>query len=174
MTPPIEKESKLQWNDKAQEWQSWPPGATTVMPLPQSAGKVTIVKEKFYPADKELIDKLQADNARLRDFVLLVMRGCENGSVKAQPVMDLSDENAETLELESLYSLAKKRIASTDSSSWLQEQKAQWRREVLLDVETEIANKLLTDGYKAVQVIRRLAESTKAETDSLQNPAGKY
>ena len=43
--------------------------------------------------------------------------------------MDLSDENAETLELESLYSLAKKRIASTDSSNWLQEQKAQWFRE---------------------------------------------
>jgi len=76
-----------------------------------------------------IIEQLQADNARLRDFVLLVMRGCENGSVKAQPVMDLSDENAETLELESLYSLAKKRIASTDSSNWLQEQKAQWFRE---------------------------------------------
>ena len=30
-----------------------------------TAGKVTIVKEKFYPADKELIDKLQADNAEL-------------------------------------------------------------------------------------------------------------
>jgi len=56
----------------------------------------------------------------------------------------------------------------------IDEQKAQWREEVLLDVETEIANKLLTDGYKAVQVIRRMAESTKAETDSLQNPAGKY
>ena len=67
MTPPIEKESKLQWNDKAQEWQSWPPGATTVMPLPPAADKVTIVKEKFYPADKELIEQLQAENARLRE-----------------------------------------------------------------------------------------------------------
>ena len=70
-----EKESKLQWNDKAQEWQSYPPGATLVN------GKIVIVKEKFYPADKELIEQLQAeierysiregkllrDNARLRE-----------------------------------------------------------------------------------------------------------
>jgi len=34
-----------------------------------TAGKVTIVKDKFYPADKELIEQLQAENARLKDVV---------------------------------------------------------------------------------------------------------
>jgi len=61
------KEPKLpEWNDKEAEWQSYPPGATIVMPLPPAAGKVTIVKEKFYPADKELIDQLQAEKEGLQ------------------------------------------------------------------------------------------------------------
>jgi len=245
MTPPIEKESKLQWNDKAQEWQSWPPGATTVMPLPPAADKVTIVKEKFYPADKELIEQLQAEKEQLREAFDLEVNRCfwllEQGSpakwithsedylklirqlaVDAPYIKSFeersgigmdkawaftgdsgkaikfdSKEKAErfakekrlleygVVALEHMFmempatdeeklNYIAKALASTDSSNWLAERKAQWRREVLLDVETELANKLLTDGYKAVQVIRRMAESTKAETDSLQNPAGKY
>jgi len=74
------KEPKLpEWNDKEAEWQSYPPGATLMNG--NGNGKVTIVKEKFYPADKELIEQLQAeierysiregkllrDNARLRE-----------------------------------------------------------------------------------------------------------
>ena len=51
----------------------------------------------------------------------------------------------------------------------IDEQKAQWREEVLLDVETEIANKLLTDGYKAVQVIRRLAEQSESNCACYQD-----
>ncbi|HUW46526.1 MAG TPA: hypothetical protein VMW50_12115 [Dehalococcoidia bacterium] len=105
-----------------------------------------------------IIEQLQADNSRLREAI-----------EDALPTLK-SEEKRSSLITRTLQ----KALASTDSSNWLQEQNAQWRREVLLDVETEIANKLLTDGYKAVQVIRRMAESIKAETDSLQNPAGKY
>ena len=59
-------------------------------------------------------------------------------------------------------------------SNWLAEQKAQWRREVL----KQVLRLESPDEYDYMVVlssdIRRLAESTKAETDSLQNPAGKY
>ena len=97
------------------------------------------------------VKELELDKARLREALLKIHN---NGATWAGQTM------------------AREALASTDSSNWLQERKAQWRREVLLDVETELANKLLTDGYKAVQVIRRMAESTKAEPDKLVNPAG--
>ena len=136
-----EKESKLQWNDKAQaQWQSWPPGATIVMPLPQAAGKVTIVKEKFYHADKELIEQLQAEKNALTDTLLATKAAkdvivnqlqADNSRLReaiedALPTLK-SEEKRSSLITRTLQEA----IASTDSSNWLQEQKAQWRREVL-------------------------------------------
>jgi len=122
-----EKESKLQWNDKAQEWKIWPPGATVVMPLPQAAGKVTIVKEKFYPADKELIDKLQTDNLRLREAFQSILPSSLSDAQEFFCDECGCDEHCPA---ECEYRTAYKILASTDSSNWLAEQKAQWRREL--------------------------------------------
>jgi len=41
-----------------------------------TAGKVTIVKEKFYPADKELIEQLQAEKEQLREAFDLEVNRC--------------------------------------------------------------------------------------------------
>jgi len=127
-----EKEHKLpEWNDKEAEWQSiYPPGATIVMPLPPADGKVTIVKEKFYPADKELIEQLQADNARLReefDELTNLPIKWYVSEREARFVFATTDDRDEFVK----YIIGVKALASTDSSNWLQEQKAQWRREVL-------------------------------------------
>ena len=163
------KKPKLpEWNDKEAEWQSYPPGAT----LMNGNGKATIVKEKFYPADKELIDKLQAENAQLREAL-------EKISSTKQVAKSLTNPEPPTIEmllagLSGAIRMAKEALASTDSSNWLAEQKAQWRREVL----KQVLRLESPDEYDYMVVlssdIRRMAESTKAETDSLQNPAGKY
>ena len=166
-----------------------------------TAGKVTIVKEKFYPADKELIEQLQAENARLREaFDLTIDRSfwlLEKGSpaqwithsedylkLMRQLAVDApyiksfeersgigmdkawaftgdsgkaikfnSKEKAErfakekmlleygVVALEHMFmempatdeeklNYIAKALASTDSSNWLAEQKAQWLREL--------------------------------------------
>jgi len=235
-----------------------------------TAGKVTIVKEKFYPADKELIDKHQADKEQLREWAN--KSACVMASfISASALPDSTAWGEIAVEAARLLNTS---IASTDSSNWLAEhdaemekrkddaylernrvvaalaklfpsgiaktaiegwsedwhscvyidlptgqvswhyhdshaflfaglqpyrgkwdghsteekydrlaqlqvnwlaeQKAQWRREVL----KQVLRLESPDEYDYMVVlssdIRRLAESTKAETDSLQNPAGKY
>jgi len=86
-----------------------------------TAGKVTIVKEKFYPADKELIEKLQADNAQLREACIaaesafITQVGADYNNVVHAAVLKL------------------KQVLISTESNWLDEQKAQWRREYMSD-----------------------------------------
>jgi len=102
-----------------------------------TAGKVTIVKEKFYPADKELIEQLRAeieqysiregkllrDNARLREWAN--KSACVMASfISASALPDSTAWGEIAVEAARLLN------ASADSSNWLQEQKAQWREEI--------------------------------------------
>ena len=151
-----------------------------------TAGKVTIVKEKFYPADKELIEQLQAeierysiregkllrDNARLREALqstVSTLQEYASSNPKHYYREVLQDPNG----VHAALAIVNEALASTDSSNWLAEQKAQWRREfyALLDSLPTVCrdSKFMEEEYT-----RNMAESTKAETDSLQNPAGKY
>ena len=126
-----------------------------------TAGKVTIVKEKFYPADKELIEQLQADNARLREALqstVSTLQKYASSNPKHYYREVLQDPNG----VHAALAIVNEALASTDSSNktignpkvWrsyrkenageiekieftpeqLAEQKAQWRREVLEEV----------------------------------------
>jgi len=105
------------------------------------------------------IERIEADNARLREAILSVL--CDQ---EGNPCFAGSDGDRQVI---------REALASTDSSKWLAEQKAQWRREfyALLDSLPTVCrdSKFMEEEYT-----RNMAESTKAETDSLQNPAGKY
>jgi len=57
--------------------------------------------------------------------------------------------------------LIEKALASTDSSNWLAEQKAQWRREVLEEVYKEV-NCGITHVRWALEIIRRMAEQPES------------
>ena len=115
-----------------------------------TAGKVTIVKEKFYPADKELIEQLQAENARLLEALQNIAdckdapdidatgywqfglhcgvedRYCQDRYQGADYGHTVGVEKA----LEWACNESRAALASIDSSNWLQEQKAQWREEI--------------------------------------------
>ena len=67
-------------------------------------------------------------------------------------------------------------VLSQSSDTWLAEHDAEVRRKVLKEAAAYIETAAwIDDAAKAYSVaLRRMAESTKAETDSLQNPAGKY
>jgi len=108
-----------------------------------TAGKVTIVKEKFYPADKELIEQLQAeierysiregkllrDNARLREALqstVSTLQEYASSNPKHYYREVLQDPNG----VHAALAIVNEALASTDSSNWLAEQKAQWREEI--------------------------------------------
>ena len=151
-----EKEHKLpEWNDKEAEWQSiYPPGATIVMPLPPADGKVTIVKEKFYPADKELIDKHQADKEQLREWAN--KSACVMASfISASALPDSTAWGEIAVEAARLLNTS---IASTDSSNWLAEQKAQWRREVLEEAANNMVSNPAESWPSAAEELRRMAK----------------
>ena len=73
-----------------------------------------------------------------------------------------------------------KALASTDSSNWLAEQKAQWRREVLVEAINRVwrIKSCLPLAMCDVAIneardeLRRMAASPKVEPDKLVNPAG--
>jgi len=184
-----------------------------------TAGKVTLVKEKFYPADKELIEQLQQQvvmkfsEERVPQFSqgyksheLLEPVTAEDCAFYVEQVEQLQADNARFLEaLQSTVStlqeyassnpkhyyrevlqdpngvhaalaIVNEALAATDSSNWLAEQKAQWLREASSAFKDVDSDSMRLGMFKATarEKLRRMAESTKAETDSLQNPAGKY
>jgi len=82
------------------------------------------------------VEQLQAENARLREAI-----------EDALPTLK-SEEKHSSLITRTLQEA----IASTDSSNWLQEQKAQWRREV-----AQIIRRYGIDWQMAEEEILRMA-----------------
>ena len=127
----------------------------------QTAGKVTIVKEKFYHADKELIDKLQADNARFLEALLE-----SDGWLEYLNPEELPDAQHHKAfddfawKLESI-------LASTDKSNWLAEHDAEVQLRILdacwntvsANQCWEIAAKLGID----IDKLRRMAEQPESK-----------
>ena len=115
------------------------------------------------------IKQQAAKIAELRDALTL----CLGAIIEMTPCVADDCQQSQTEWKTEAEELARKALSSTDSSNWLQEQKAQWRREfyALLDSLPTVCrdSKFMEEEYT-----RNMAESTKAETDSLQNPAGKY
>jgi len=126
-----EKESKLQWNDKAQEWQSYPPGATLVN------GKIVIVKEKFYPADKELIEQLHAQVTMLRDWFK------KDNSCTCKTCWSCAGKGAAVL--------------SQSSDTWLADHDKEVRRKVLNEAYKEV-DCGITHVRWALEIISRMAK----------------
>jgi len=151
-----------------------------------TAGKVTIVKEKFYPADKELIEQLQQQvvmkfsEERVPQFSqgyksheLLEPVTAEDCAFYVEQVEQLQAENARLRGWFSKDNSCKCNVcsacaeraasilASTNSSNWLAEQKAQWRREVLKEVYKEV-NCGITHVRWALEIIHRMAEQPES------------
>ena len=100
--------------------------------------------KQSYSELQSKVEQLQADNARLREALGLIA-SCEKRA------------NGDVIDI------AQKAIASTDSSNWLAEQKAQWRREVLEEVYKEV-NCGITHVRWALEIIHRMAEQSESKS----------
>ena len=116
------------------------------------------------------IEQLQADNAQLREAL-------EKISNTKHVAKSLTNPEPPTIEmllagLSGAIRMAKEALASTDSSNWLAEQKAQWRREVLEEAAARI-DRMVADenfysnanpdcGY-ATKELRRMAEQPESK-----------
>lgn len=60
------------------------------------------------------IDKLQSDRDALLDLLNLIRRGLANGTVRAKPIIDMSDPNAEEWPINSLGELIDKAITEAE------------------------------------------------------------
>jgi len=110
---------------------------------------------RLHETAQATIEQLQADNARLREAVEL-----------EEKAYQYPTDSEDALSGWGRSQLRRKALASTDSSNWLAEQKAQWRREVIKEVlnEAQGDNK---DAYihseKIAEVVRRrLAEQPES------------
>jgi len=112
----------------------------------QTAGKVTIVKEKFYPADKELIEQLHAQVTMLRDWFkkdnFCTCKTCWSCAGKGAAVL------------------------SQSSDTWLADHDKEVRRKVLNEVYKEV-DCGITYVRWALEIISRMAE----QPDALRKPA---
>jgi len=76
------------------------------------------------------IEQLQAENARLREVLVAISDPDSNHPA-------FIARHAEGKRLDEVYEDMAGEAIDTDSSNWLQEQKAQWRREVLEELGNE-------------------------------------
>ena len=141
-----------------------------------TAGKVTLVKEKFYPADKELIEQLQADNARLREILqstVSTLQEYASSNPKHYYRKVLQDPNG----VHAALAIVNEALASTDSSNWLAEQKAQWRREVLLAASDALKRSVEWDQKEHRWLsdwerVRRMAEQSESKSSDCARNLG--
>ena len=126
--------------------------------------------EKIITGQEDTIEQLQAeierysiregkllrDNARLREWAN--KSACVMASfISASALPDSTAWGEIAVEAARLLN------ASTDSSNWLAEQKAQWRREVLEEVYKEV-NCGITHVRWALEIIHRMAEQSESKS----------
>ena len=115
------------------------------------------------------VEQLQAENARLLEALVAI-----SGPDSNHPAFIARPSEGKRLD-EVYEDIAGEALAFTDSSNWLAEQKAQWRREVLVELGNEAeSNGNFVLAHQLKERANSMAASQKVEPDKLVNPAGPY
>ena len=110
--------------------------------------KMENLNEFYIKKLEQQVEQLQADKAQLREALL----EAESDLLFGKKI--------------SIPNYITKALASTDSSNWLQEQKAQWRREVLEEAAQQlvaIPDMTYAQGHMAAEILRRMAEQPESK-----------
>lgn len=137
----------------------------------QLSGSVTIVKEKFYPADKEMVEHLRAENERLSAKVAELRHAltlCLGAIIEMTPCAADECKQSQAEWKDEAEKLARKTLASTDTT-WLDRKLEEAKREQR-EQDAKICEVLAASGISVSVSLGRCANGNDC-ADAIRNSA---